>query len=208
MIVSYLIYELIGIVFGAKFLSYVTSIGKVDGITFFNSGLSSYGGLIGGFLMTLVFVWQFKLPVLKFSYMYAIMLPLMYAVSKLGCFSTGCCYGIEYNYFGSVIYQNSSSAPNNVSLFPVQLVESIVNGIIFFALVINYKKIKILQGVGLILILCSFAKFTLDFFRASWAYSISVNQWISIALFVVGLVIVRYRKIKVISNNRNEVRKN
>ena len=65
----------------------------------------------------------------------------MYAIGKIGCFLVGCCYGIKYSGIFSVVYNYSLHAPVGVSLFPIQLVESIV-----FLLIFIYMLNKKLQN--------------------------------------------------------------
>lgn len=185
-ILGFLFYENFGFILGAKVLSYFADYPKYDSIL--DSGMSAYGALIGGFLMIYIFCLEFKLPLIKFFTKYVILLPLIYAIGKLGCFFGGCCYGVECSLPISVVYLNSMDAPNNISLFPVQLVESIVNFIIFVWLILEKK--SDMWKIGWTFVLCGLSKFILDFFRASWAYSISVNQWISIFLCIIGINII------------------
>lgn len=191
-ILGFLFYENFGFIMGAKTLSYFANYPKYESIL--NSGMSAYGALIGGALMVCVFCFEFKLPINEFLYKYVILLPLIYAIGKLGCFFGGCCYGIKSDIPISVIYLNSIEASNNIKLFPVQLIECIANLMIFVWLVVCKK--DNLTKMGWTFILCSFSKFTLDFFRASWSNSISVNQWISIFLFALGcgILLNSYRK--------------
>lgn len=137
-ILGFLFYENFGFILGAKVLSYFADYPKYDSIL--DSGMSAYGALIGGFLMIYIFCLEFKLPLIKFFTKYVILLPLIYAIGKLGCFFGGCCYGVECSLPISVVYLNSMDAPNNISLFPVQLVESIVNFIIFVWLILEKKE--------------------------------------------------------------------
>ena len=71
----------------------------------------------------------------------------MYAVGKIGCFFAGCCYGIEYNGFLNVTYNYSAIAPKGISLFPIQLLESIVFLIIFLYTFIKFHKVDIDKNI-------------------------------------------------------------
>ena len=98
-------------------------------------------------------------------------------------------------------------APNEIPLFPTQIVESICNLLIFVILTITYKKyIGTYKTVGLYCILYSIVRFILEFFRGDLIRGIylglSTSQWISIALLILGLVIF----IKGEKNNENGVR--
>ena len=94
-------------------------------------GLSSYGAVIGLIVMLFLYSKQHKK---KFKdLLFAIMpsIPLMYGIGKIGCFLVGCCYGIKYYGPLSITYNYSPSAPKDIGLFPIQLLEAIVFIIIF-----------------------------------------------------------------------------
>ena len=116
--------------------------------------------------------------------------PLIYAIGKLGCFLNGCCYGIDYSGPLRVLYSSSKHAPNGISLFPVQLVESIVNLIIFIiSIIIYYKKKDITKTLPFIVLACSTVKFLLDFLRTPGKHIISLNQIFCIIAFIIGIII-------------------
>lgn len=152
-------------------------------------GLSSYGGLIGLILSAIIF--NFIVPnnnqILKYT---IISLPLIYGISKLGCFFAGCCYGIPYN--GPL---NVSYPFNDVyNVLPIQLIETITF-IIAFIILNKFKNnsyiIYITIVVGAVL------KGLLDFLRDSHINQIiSVNQIFSIILIVLVCVIFIVNKKK------------
>ena len=154
----------------------------------FNIGLSSYGGAIGIILAAIIFdkMCHSNGIYLKSSIM---SLPLIYSISKLACFFAGCCYGIPYSGIFSVTYPSGL----NIPLLPIQLIETIVFFIVFLCCILfrNNKNI-----ITITLILSALAKFTLDFFRYSHLNeTISINQWISIAFIIIGLVLILKNKI-------------
>lgn len=117
--------------------------------------------------------------------------PLIYAIGKLGCFLNGCCYGIDYSGPLRVLYSSSKHAPTGISLFPVQLVESIVNLIIFIiSIIIYYKKKDITKTLPFIVLACSTVKFLLDFLRTPGKHIISLNQIFCIIAFIIGIIII------------------
>ncbi len=186
-ILCMLIYENIGIVIGAKIFTFLLNPEK--GFNFNKLGLSSYGALFGSILFLLLFSFQFKKSIKKIITIFAPSFPLMYSIGKVGCFIVGCCYGIKYNGFGKVVYHYSKIAPNGVTLFPIQLVESVLFLLIFIYMLNCYVKKKrnektILNAV----IMCSSAKFIFDFFRMSHVYVlISINQIISVCFIIISL---------------------
>ncbi len=153
-----------------------------------NAGLSSYGAMIGIVIASFIFYKISKEKLVIKSNI--LVLPLMYSVSKLGCFFAGCCYGIPYNNIFSVIYTHGL----NISLFPVQLVETITFFIIFIiGLKISDKK----NGIYYLIVMCASAKFLLDYLRYSHiSIFISVNQIISlIVIFITIIIIYRQKKM-------------
>ena len=149
-------------------------------------GFSSYGGAFGMILVLYLFCKIFKYNKTLFFKQLFFCIPLMYSISKIGCFLVGCCYGIKYNGIGCIKYSASRGAPLNVSLFPIQLVESITFLIIFIGL-FKLKNKDNRLFIGLVLIICGVAKFSLEFLRASWNYKISFTQYISLFFIIIGI---------------------
>lgn len=187
-----LLYENTGILLGAKLLTYILNYSKYDEFDFFELGLSSYGAVIGALLFLLLFSLQFKKPFKDLLSLFIVPIPLMYAIGKIGCFLVGCCYGIKYSGIFSVVYNYSLHAPVGVSLFPIQIVESIVFLLIFIYMLNKKLQNKFnTQTIGISFIFCGLAKFILDFFRMSHQNVIlSINQYISLFFIVVGFIVL------------------
>lgn len=154
-------------------------------------GLSSY---IGCFVLIITSIFYEKInPSKNSDYIKCTMLslPLIYGVSKLGCFFAGCCYGRPYNGFLSVTYTSEL----NIPLFPIQLLESLVFIGLFIVLnIINKKYNK--NIISITLIVCALAKFFLDFLRYDHLTKmITTNQIISIILITVTFVNIVIRKL-------------
>jgi Prolipoprotein diacylglyceryltransferase len=198
-IVCALIYENIGIIFGAKILTYLTNFNEMNGqFDFEKLGFSSYGAVIGLLVSILIFSFQFKRDLVSLLYTFMPSIPLMYGIGKLGCFFAGCCHGFFYEGIGHVTYNYSTVAPSSVGLFPVQLLESIVFIIIYIYMIYLYKKNKLnVLYLGICFILCGISKFLLDYFRMSHVGEwISINQIISLFFIMIGLVMyIKQKKI-------------
>ena len=124
-LIGLLFYENVGLICGAKKLAYWLSNSK-EPFNFINAGLSAYGAIFGASFFIILFCFQFHKSIKETFLLLAPSFPLMYSIGKIGCFIAGCCYGINYNGLFKIIYKHSKSAPNNVYLFPVQLIESII----------------------------------------------------------------------------------
>lgn len=184
-------YENIGIICGAKILTYLSNSDLLP-MDFWSIGLSSYGGVIGALICLIIFSFQFKKSLKEMLFIFMPSISLMYAIGKIGCFLVGCCYGIEYNGFGSITYKHSLIAPNNVNLFPIQIIETFIFILIFIYIMKKIKNNKLKWNtLGSYFILCGFAKFILDFLRSSHLnIVISLNQIISIVFIILGVILI------------------
>jgi len=155
-------------------------------------GLVFYGGLIGAFLGYYVYSKQYKINFITLLDLIAPSIPLVHGFGRIGCFTAGCCYGIEYHGIFHVIFECSQVAPNGVPLLPIQLISSGVNflGCIFLFLYARNKR-KPGRVIGIYLILYSIARFVIEFFRGDVArgifFGVSTSQWISLLLIPFGL---------------------
>ena len=214
-----ILYAIIGVGIGAKLLYLITNIPFLIEnynnlnlwdtiIQMFKGGFVFYGGLIGGILGVLVYSKQFKISFKSLLLTLLPVVPLIHAIGRIGCLCAGCCYGMQYDGFGAIVFHNSLLAPNGVPLFPMQIVEAICNFIIFIILLATYKKfIGTYKSVGLYLILYSIVRFILEFFRGDLIrgiyFTLSTSQWISIVLFIVGIAIFIYEYKKGISQGKS-----
>ena len=195
-------FAIIGIGIGAKLLYIITIL--PDLIRNFNvldwktlmprllqGGFVFYGGLIGGVIGLYVYSKSFKISFKELCMVLIPVVPVFHSIGRIGCLLAGCCYGREYNGFGSITFYNSDLAPNGMPLFPMQIVESICNLTIFTIILLTYKRFKgTYKTIVLYCVLYSIVRFVLEFFRGDVARGIivlSTSQWISIALFIIGI---------------------
>lgn len=202
------LYAAIGVLIGAKLLYFITNIPTIISnwdelihdlptlATIAFGGLVFYGGLLGGVFGIWAYCKQFKLPFKDMILTAVPVVPLVHGIGRIGCFFAGCCYGIEYNGWGSVTFQNAiDPVANGVPRLPVQLIEAGCNIIIFIILICLFKKfLNTYKTLGIYCILYSIVRFVLEFFRGDavrgvW-FGISTSQIISIGIFIVGIVIL------------------
>lgn len=200
-----ILYAVIGVGIGAKLLYIITNIPflieNYQTLDLYNTflqmlkgGFVFYGGLIGGILGVFIYSKQFKISFKELLLILLPVVPLIHSIGRIGCLCAGCCYGMEYHGFGAITFHDSLLAPNDVPLFPMQVLEAICNFIIFIVLLVTYKKfLGTYKTVGLYLVLYSIVRFTLEFFRGDLIrgiyFSLSTSQWISIVLFIIGIAI-------------------
>lgn len=151
-----------------------------------------YGGFLGGLLTGWLCLRHKKCLTPAYTDLLTLAVPLFHAFGRLGCFFSGCCYGVESE-IGFVYHYSLIEEANGVSRFPVQLAEAALNLLLFGLLYFCYRRQKA-QGHLLTLYLLSYScyRFILEFFRGD-AYrgifgGLSTSQWISLALFGIALL--------------------
>ncbi len=172
------------IIFCAKLYTVILSGFRTD---FLRAGLASIGGMLGLVIGVLLFNFIYGQQKDKFILSYVIVLPLLYSISKIGCFLAGCCHGIPYEGPFSVQYHNKLFKTE--AIFPVQLLESVVFFGIFLAAFLLSKKAAALCTTGVVLILCAVSKFLIEYLREEHIGKIiTPNQVICVIFIVLGAV--------------------
>lgn len=149
------------------------------------SGFSSLGGLAGFLAGTYIFYFICDKDK-KIMDNYIISLPLIYAISKIGCFFAGCCHGMEYTGVLNVRYEIGSACEITTGVLPIQIIETIV----FTGIYISLNMLKTKENIVIkTLLLSTLAKFILDFFRYSHIGKLlSFNQIVCLIIAVVCMV--------------------
>lgn len=165
------------------------------------SGLVFYGGLLGGILGALAGV---RLAGVKSSfslYCNAIVpaIPLGHTFGRLGCFMSGCCYGLPYSGPFSVRFIRVGITE---PVFPVQLLEAALNLLLcLFLLHYTTKTRSGAQSLWLYTLLYAVLRFLLEFLRGDsirgFIGGLSISQWLSawIALASVACQLIYRRRI-------------
>lgn len=178
-----------------SFQAFVTQFSNAFG------GAVFYGGLIGGSLAAALYLRTEKESFHAHADICAMAIPFFHAFGRIGCFVSGCCFGIEME--GGFVYHHSPiPEANGVPRFPVQLVEAGFNALLFGALLLCLCKGK-LKGklFYLYLLVYSTGRFLLEFLRGD-AYRgfvgcLSTSQFISVFLFVfavIAFIVTRKKK--------------
>ena len=162
--------------------------------------LQAAGVYQGGFLLALVtailYMRRNRLPVLETCDVFSPGIALGQAIGRLGCFSAGCCWGVECHLPWAVTFKNPQAfsltgVPLGIPLHPAQLYESAADALIFVAL---YRLVTKPHAAGSILgwylTLYSAARFVIEFFRfheQGLHFGLSYTQWISLATLAAGI---------------------
>lgn len=161
---------------------------------FKSGGLVFYGGFILAAACCIAYVKIKKASVSDYTALIVPCVPLAHAIGRVGCFMAGCCYGKVIDTPISVYYSTPiGGAPVGVPVFPVQLMEAVLNLILFAILMVYTRKhIKNFSVLFVYLIGYSIVRFCTELMRDDEIrgifLGISTSQWISILLFVVGIV--------------------
>ncbi len=162
------------------------------------NGWVVYGGILGGILGGFLYCRRNKLHTLRYFDIAAGSLALAQGFGRIGCFFAGCCYGVETDSAFSIVFTNSSFAPNDVRLVPTQLISSALDFSLFVLLVLLYrrKKHKPGQCVAAYLICYSVGRFVLEFFRGDVQRGsvgiLSTSQFIAIFTLLAGILLFLY----------------
>ncbi len=201
------IFAVIGGMIGSKLLFLIVTLPtilrhRIPLMAVIQGGFVFYGGLIGGMVGLYLYLRIYRMPVLPFADIFAVVMPLGHAIGRVGCHLGGCCYGQPYDGPGCVVYtQTLGDTPLNTPLFPIQLLEAAALTMLFIALLVTYLK-GAPAGTATLMYLIGYAvmRFVLEFFRGDAVrgigLSLSTSQWISIGLilFTTGCLAVNKKK--------------
>jgi phosphatidylglycerol:prolipoprotein diacylglycerol transferase len=158
-----------------------TNIGDVFKI--WEGGFSILGTVIILALWVPWYLYRHKIPMLPVLDLVSIYSPLLQAISRVGCFLAGCCYGITTNAAWAALCDQRH---------PTQLYSAGLLLLIFLLLRFACRFRKPGQYVSMYLILIGFERFIVDFWRADRIIQadnlFSYYQWIALGICAVGLM--------------------
>lgn len=159
-------------------------------------GFVFYGGFIGSTIAAVIWLKKYKKPLLPAIDFLAVPCALGHAIGRIGCFLAGCCYGkIAHNFLGVKYTDPESLVPahlHDVSLYPVQLMETVSLLILAAILYRFYKKphkngvifAGYLLGYGII-------RFILEYFRfddrGAGLFGLSPSQIIAVIMITAAV---------------------
>lgn len=166
-------------------------------------GLSMLGGVVLSIIGIVVFSHIKKISLLMLGDIVAPAFGLGIGLTRIGCFMVGCCFGkICHQPWGVVFPMNSipSSIPELAGqhIHPTQLYSSLYGWIIFVTVLLLDRKRRFSGFIlGVFFMMYGVARFSVDFvryyndslftlFNQTW----TINQAISLAMFVTGLLMV------------------
>lgn len=151
-----------------------------------NGGYVFYGGLFGVILGIITVSRVRKRDVMETLDFASPAFPLFHSIARIGCLFAGCCYGVPWSW--GVVLQGE-----NIVRFPVQLVESFCDVLIFALLLHRAKKVGSDKGnFALYMTTYAVCRFILEFFRGDtvrglWAFGLSTSQVIALTVLAFSL---------------------
>lgn len=171
----------------------------IDIIALWQGGATYYGGLVLAILGAFLYLKRKGVSFLKVADICAPSIALGIFLTRIGCFLSGCCFGSPTGCPLGVSFPPDSPAgflyPGS-AVHPTQLYASFYGIVIFFLLILfDMRKSRDGFVFALLCILYGVSRFTVDFFRyydesAMMTASLTVNQGISIALALFGLILL------------------
>lgn len=173
------------------------------------AGFVFYGGLILGVPAYFLGVHLAKCGTFEYIDYFAFALPLVHGFGRLGCFCAGCCYGIPYEGILAVHYTNPiSSVPTDISIFPVQLIESLCLLSLSLLILFLFRKEKKHLFYIYLFSYCVI-RFILEFYRFDSERGVigpfSTSQVISIIAGVCGAIVYVFLFIRQKKLSKNAI---
>lgn len=196
---------LIGAIIGARALSVALNwdhySANLDQLTrVWAGGLSFHGGLLGGIIGGALLTLRRGISVLRAMDFAAPAIALGYAITRIGCFLNGCCYGAPTESVVGVVFPHlANDGSIGFHLHPAQLYASAASLLIFGILLLLRRRVRLPGHLfGWYLILYSVARFIVEEFRRGATGEVfaplapltqAQTAGIAIVLVVAGLMI-------------------
>jgi phosphatidylglycerol:prolipoprotein diacylglycerol transferase len=184
-------------------------------------GLIFYGGFVAAGAALVIYARRRREPLIPLLDFVLTAVPLSHAFGRVGCFLNGCCFGrctslpvgVQFprgsgpwmEHYGSKLIDEYARV--SLSVHPVQLYEAIYNLLIYGLLVFTFRRSPRAGTISaLYLILYALGRFVLEFVRGDRGdrlavSGLSIGQFVSIPLFIVGIILLGGLLLKRTSSN-------
>ena len=202
---DYVTYLIFGIIIGGR-LGYVLFYNldyyfenPIDIFKIWQGGMSFHGGVIGIIIISVWFANKNKQNVFSYLDIISLVAPIGIFFGRLSNFINSELYGKVTDLPWSVIFIQIDNLPRH----PTQIYEAILEGIILFFILMNFKNKNFLFKPGLIsslfLIFYSIFRFSIEFLRVPDAqlgyllFNLTMGQILSVILMLTGLVLFYFK---------------
>lgn len=193
-------YLMLGVIIGGRVLYVMFHWSQYENdilgiFRFWEGGMMFFGGFIGGFLASVLYLKKERIPILLIADIIAPAIALGQFFTRIGCFLNGCCFGRPSSLPWAVQFPEDCvagmSPVGQYSLHPTQIYSSLFGLALFFFLWNRlYRPHKTGTIFALYLVFAGGFRFGVDFIRY---YENSANFWINqiiaLVLVVVGIII-------------------
>ena len=202
---DYITYSIFGVILGGRlgyvlfynFEYYLNNLLEIFKI--WEGGMSFHGGLIGIIIISIIFGKKHNQDPFLYMDIVALVAPIGIFFGRISNFINSELYGKVTNVPWSVTFTQIDNFPRH----PTQIYEALLEGIILFLILMNFKKRNFLSNPGLIsglfLIFYSIFRFSIEFLRVPdeqlgyLLFNLYMGQILSIILIVAGLVLFYFK---------------
>jgi phosphatidylglycerol---prolipoprotein diacylglyceryl transferase len=168
-----------------------------------HGGLVYYGGLIGGIVAGVIYIWWRKMPLWKTADVLAPSIALGSFFGRAGCLLNGCCYGRRTDLPWAITFTNPvahdlSGTPLNVPLHPTQIYDGLLNLALYAFLAWLFRRKKFDGEIFATYLICySITRSIVECFRGDYSalhyhLGLSPAQWVSVPMFIIGLALAAF----------------
>lgn len=138
----------------------------LEALKLWHGGMAWHGGLIGVILVTTIYAWIKKIPLLRLADLFAACSPIGFFFGRLANFVNGELYGRVTDVPWAILFPRGNYEPRH----PSQLYQAGMEGLLLFiimCLAMHNDKIRKTHGVtsGLFLLFYGLFRFVIEFFR-------------------------------------------
>lgn len=160
--------------------------------TIIGGGLVFYGGLLGVLFGIHLYCKKYRIDSLNVYNFIAPAIPLFHTFGRIGCFMSGCCYGLELKtpitFLGLIQFNR----------IPTQLIEAVFEMLLFIILIIWQRKGNKKDFLKIYMITYAIFRFFIEFFRGDdvrgFFFGFSTSQIISLGIMVWYIVLSMKKK--------------
>jgi phosphatidylglycerol---prolipoprotein diacylglyceryl transferase len=175
----------------------------MNAIKHFGGGFVFFGGFLAAMIFVLVMARRYHINILQLFDIYSPSVAIGLGITRIGCFLSGCCFGLPTDLPWAVTFPEGSFAFRQyggfVGVHPTQLYESFYSVFIFLLLLafLKYRGKRFHGQVFLIFgTLYSICRFSVEFVRGDLGrgiyFSLSTSQYIGIfmVLLCIALMVI------------------
>ena len=202
---DYITYLIIGIILGGRIgyilfynLEYYLN-NLIDIFKIWEGGMSFHGGLIGIIIASITFGKRNNQNPFLYMDIVALVAPIGIFFGRLSNFINSELYGKVTDLPWSVTFIQIDNLPRH----PTQIYEALLEGIILFVILMNFKNKNFLSKPGLIsslfLIFYSIFRFSIEFLRIPDSqlgyllFNLTMGQILSLTMLLIGLVLFYFK---------------